>query len=223
MEELSFGDLFPGLDWSPGRGCFLKFAGPNHSNISFYASSDFDPGVEKIKLAIKWDRGADGVFVKTMNLNSYMFNPKVRPLCGHAVNSEKGETNVFMLVRDLEADRFTRVPVISIKIPTVEVIKLSDFMLEEYEVPLNLVSQEGLKSMALIGHEDNFAQGYKVNANVWLGDHRNIVLVDGRGAAIYNAKTDSLEDGPLKPLYWKWFLAGRATQHFVKFIGCKNF
>ncbi len=102
LEKKTFSDLFPGVNWTPGRGCIVKFDGPDNTNVTFYASSDLEEdeqGKEGMKVAVAWD-GFDGGSTKAiqMELDEYRLTAGAAPLCGHAVASSN-LTRIFMLAR----------------------------------------------------------------------------------------------------------------------------
>ncbi len=173
-------------------------------------------------MAIAWDRATGDTFVKTAELNSYRQTVGAAPLCGHAVDSANGITRVFMTAWDTRKNRADDAEVISSGLPTGETQGMADFMLSSAPVQPHVVSQDGLFFKMLIGYEDNFDQGHERTVSVWLGDHRSIILVEGRTGAIYNAETNALEQGPVRVQFWDWFLAGIATQEHVDYLGCEE-
>ncbi len=220
-----FDDRGTETDKFTGRGCILKFAGPNGGEqVEFYAANN---GITGIVFLVRHG----GQVASNLDTLGEISGGTLgqQPICGYAVRTEAedvggeggeeaGDTRVYFF-----ATNFNQVFLIDLLIPTGSADRMGTFLdkgdsLEARVTPSGILSS--ITDADLL-YNDN--EGGRKASTVWMGDNRSLILISSSpNIAQYDANTNSISllDDAQSTEKGTLLFATRATQADKENLGC---
>ncbi len=210
-----------------GRGCLLKFAGPDDEPVFFYVAGFKDESFGMLA------KHGDSV-VHTMDPDNrypgYILGEQ--PICGYAVVTESdspefiGDTHVYFFTGDAS---FSGASTNSLWIPTASAERMAHFLSSPHSDPGILSVEEHVTTLLDEIEDSDFQLGDGENgreaSTVWMGDNRSLIVSSsGKAVAQFDANTDDFEfldfDPDVVEQRGSVLMTLRATQADKDNLGC---